>query len=354
MLSLLCLPVAAVAEEDTEAAISRLREQARFYSLQADSFHRAGNDTQAYLLFKRGKSIADTVRNLQHDQFIKESQRRMTEIYRFRLVSILMLLLLATIAVGIYVIRRQQRHNRELTKAHLSEQKALEEAERALRVKRDFLNNISHEMRTPLNSINGFSEVLAMQDLELSQEEKKDLSRRISENTQLLTNIIENMIELSRAENITALEKTEMIAPNAVGREVCQHLKDEARKGVELLFDTSLADDFFVATNRMALGKVLTQLMKNALCFTVKGSVTLGVRLEASDVVFTVTDTGPGIGKEYREHLFDLFINTQDDVKTTGMGLSICQRLINLLGGTICLEHTSPEGSCFSVRIPKN
>lgn len=354
LIGVLCLSVTALAQKTSDSTVERLRHEAHRYSVMADSFHEAGNDSMAYELYKQGKAIAAELREKQHEYFVDESQRRLMEKYRYRTASALMTLLVITIIVGIYIIRRQRRSNRELVLAHLAEQEALRKAERAVQVQRDFLNNVSHEMRTPLNSIAGFSEVLASPGMALTAAEKLDLSQRIKESSQLLTDIVDKMIELSRVEGMTSLEKNDLVAPNILGTLLCQRLQDDANEGVSLRFSSTLKDDFTIVTNNMALEQVLHHLLDNALRFTTQGSVVLSIAQNGTNVVFCVTDTGPGIGEEYREHLFDLFVDTHGEVKTTGMGLSICHRLAQLLGGTIRHDTAYTGGTRFVLQVPRN
>jgi len=237
--------------------------------------------------------------------------------------------------------------------AQQAEQRAREEAENALELKHRFLNNISHEMRTPLNSIVGFSEVIANLSQELTDEEKKDLSQRIRENADMLTSIVDNMIMLSTYENKTELPKNDVISPNHLAREIISSHSELKRKRVKMSFNTDLDDNFTMRNNRESIGCVLTHLIENALKFTQKGWVYVNCSKTALGFVrFSVADTGPGITAERQEKLFELFQETGQEVKTTGMGLSICRSISRLLGGNIWFDKAYVGGSRFVFEIP--
>ena len=285
-------------------------------------------------------------------QKAEEAERRVQEKYRYRTATALMALLVLTSMVFFYMNHRLRARNRDLAMARRAEQKARQQAEGALNVKRTFLNNVSHEMRTPLNAIVGFSNLLANHELELTQEEKADMSNRIQENANLLISIVDNMIELSRYESLDALSLDDEVSPNTVARMVVEMKQDETPDGIALSYGSTLSDDTLISTNLQAVDQLLAHLVDNALKFTKEGRVEVRVGQEGDNVLFSVADTGPGIAPNQRPHLFEPFTETGHTVKTTGMGLSICRRIAILLGGSIWLDPDYTDGSRFVCSLP--
>ncbi len=236
-------------------------------------------------------------------------------------------------------------------KARMAEHEALLEAERALMVKRQFLNNISHEMRTPLNAISGFSQLITTPGLNLDEEMLADLRERIIESTGLLTEIVDNMITLSFYDSKSSIECNDMVSPSGIVTEVVQTYAPKVKEGVEMKVNVQVADDYFVTTNSQALQQALRHLVANAVKFTEKGSINIGVSGSDGHATFVITDTGPGVPEEKRQHLFDLFSETGEDVKTTGMGLNICRAVARLLGGKAYYDSAYTGGSRFVFEI---
>ncbi len=235
--------------------------------------------------------------------------------------------------------------------ARLAEHEARREAERALQVKREFLNNVSHEMRTPLNAISGFTQLITTPGLEVDDAMMDELRSRITENTNLLTEIVDNMITLSYYDSKSSLECDDMVSPSSIVEQLVQMYAPQVREGVELKMDLQVPVDYFVATNSQALQKALGHLIANAIKFTGKGSVSVSVTGEDGHATFAVADTGPGVPEEKKAGLFDLFSETGEDVKTTGMGLNICRAVARLLGGRAYYDPEYTGGSRFVFEI---
>ncbi len=231
------------------------------------------------------------------------------------------------------------------------EQEARMEAERALLVKRLFLNNISHEMRTPLNAISGFTQIITTPGLEMDKEMLDDLRARITENTTMLTEIVDNMITLSYYDSQKSIECNDIVSPYAVVLQLVHTYSSKAKEGVEVKMDVQVAEDYLITTNSKALEQALTHLAANAVKFTEKGSITISASGSDGHATFIFTDTGPGVPKEKIENLFDLFSETGEDVKTTGMGLNICRAVARLLGGKASYDTTYTEGSRFIFEV---
>ena len=229
---------------------------------------------------------------------------------------------------------------------------ARNKAEESDRLKTSFIDNISHEVRTPLNAIVGFSDILTSVT---DPAERQGLVAIIKENNQKLLNIFEDMMSISKAE--ASDDKTKM---HVTDFDIVPMLKDlfeeyerknvnpnvEARLDVE---DSSrmLHSDFG------RLREIVWHLLSNAFKFTSRGSVTLSLEeIDNGHVRISVADTGKGIPCEAYERIFDRFVKLDDFVQGAGLGLSVCRSYAYSLGGTIGVKSKVGEGSVFWVDIP--
>ena len=234
------------------------------------------------------------------------------------------------------------------------DRQVLEDTQRLLQMKRRFLNNVSHELRTPLNAIGGFTEVLLSGEHELSANEQQHLRQVIGENVKLLTDIVEKMMQQSYYDSLRQLPRRDMVNPNDLCHELTETYRQRLHRGVELRFTSRLSDDQTLLTNREAMQRLLGHLLDNAVHFTRKGSITVGLLRHpvSQRLVLWVCDTGPGISSERREEVFNLFCETGHEVKTLGMGLSICRSICRLLGGVIYIDPEYTGGTRVIVELP--
>lgn len=232
-------------------------------------------------------------------------------------------------------------------------QEAKEKAEESNRLKSAFLANMSHEIRTPLNAIIGFSDMISQVD---DLEDKEEYMKIISANNELLLQLIDDILDLSKIEAGTMdfiLEPTDI---NQMMENIYHQMQQKNQlPEVEILF-TEKEPDCNIITDRRRLSQVIINFMNNAMKFTEKGSISMGYRFNDSkdEIYFFVKDTGIGISKEHLNDVFERFVKLNTFVKGTGLGLAICRVIIERLGGTIGVESTEGEGSCFWFRVLVN
>ena len=306
------------------------------------------------------KLKTDSLDKVSHELKLREYQSRV----RMRNIQMLLGSAIIFLLVGflLFILWHNKKHikklegiNSRLVQSQQAEHEAREYAEKALNVKRIFLNNISHEMRTPLNTICGFSDLLTMPGVELPDEEKADLKKRINESADVLMHVVDGMLELSHYDSIMAVEQDDKVRINAFCQDVLSDFKPKMTEDVELLFTTEVDDALVVKTNEVCLRKTLHHLIDNAVKYTVRGHVLLQVtdRIEPDKLTFSVTDTGPGISIENQKSVFELFVETGEQVKTTGMGMSVCKMLVNLLEGSISIDPDYTDGCRVVFTIAK-
>lgn len=223
---------------------------------------------------------------------------------------------------------------------------AKEKAEESDKLKSAFLANMSHEIRTPLNAIVGFSSLLA----ETEDEEQRRLYISIvQENNELLLKLISDILDISKIEAGTIeLNPTLIDVPQLCREIITSFSHKEHNEAVELRFDEN-APQILINGDKNRITQVISNFITNAMKFTTQGSITLSYTLENDDQIrFSVTDTGKGIPVEKQDEVFNRFVKLDSFVQGAGLGLSICQSLVERMGGNIGVESRGEgQGSCF-------
>ena len=236
--------------------------------------------------------------------------------------------------------------------------KAKERAEESDRLKSAFLTNMSHEIRTPMNGILGFAELLKEPDL--SPENLLKYINIIEKSGTRMLNIINEIVDISKIES----GQMEINLKKLNIRELFDNLfvffKPNAdQKGISFSWDFKWNEaDPVVCTDSDKLYTIVTNLIKNAIKYTDKGSVVFGIKLETDTFLFYVTDTGVGIPEVRHKAIFERFVQADiSDIQArqgAGLGLAIAKSYTEMLSGKIWLESKPGSGSTFYVRLPIN
>ena len=266
------------------------------------------------------------------------------------MLGILLLVLLLLFVT--WLLLRVQRLKRTLEEREGQLVVARERAEESDMLKSAFLANMSHEIRTPLNAIVGFSSL--MQSEELSQEERAEYCDIVVNNSEMLLTLLNDILDISSLEcgKIRFNYALEEIV------QICQHAlmttAHTRQEGVEGRFECAV-DSFMLTTDAHRLSQILINLLTNAGKFTSEGSITLGVEIdkEHGEVLFSVTDTGPGIPPDKQEMVFNRFEKLEGNKKKgTGLGLAICRQIAVIIGGRIWVDPTYTGGARFIFAHP--
>lgn len=245
------------------------------------------------------------------------------------------------------------------TTRRIDEQKHLEEeliearnhAEESDRLKSAFLANITHEVRTPLNAIVGFSDVLPMAQ---SEEERNELVKLIKQNNAHLLRLFDNMMSISKLEagGNNHVENTDFEILPLLRELVDKYMTICMEKGLDLFLEESAKNDI-VHTDHDRLKEILNQYLNNAVKFTTEGSISIGYDKLPNSIRLWVSDTGKGIPEDMcNDHLFERFVKVDEFIPGTGLGLSICRSLALSINGKVGVESVLGKGSTFWVELP--
>lgn len=245
---------------------------------------------------------------------------------------------------------------RKITEINLEEAKI--RAEESDRLKTAFLANISHEIRTPMNAIIGFSKMVGSPDFD--DKEKNNFIEIIITNGKLLLELINDMLILSKIESNTLVVKKSLCRVNdmldSLYREFSYEVED--KKNIRIIVSSENSNPKFAfITDTALLQTILQKLIDNSIKFTEKGEVEFGYRFTGPNLIdFFVKDTGIGIAERDLERIFERFHQLDNRISRTyegiGLGLSIAQHYVRLLGGDLKVNSKLGKGSVFSFSLP--
>jgi len=234
--------------------------------------------------------------------------------------------------------------------------RAKDKAEESDRLKSAFLANMSHEIRTPMNGILGFISLL--NDPNLNTEQTNTYSQIINNSGRRLLNTINDIINISKIEaGEVSISQEETSLSNLLEEVSSFHLPEAIQKGLCLTYETIPTDDqTIVLTDNHKLVGILSNLVKNAIKYTEKGTIHFGYELKNDIIEFYVEDTGIGIPKNRIQAIFNRFeqadIEDKKALEGSGLGLAIAKAYVEMLGGTIGVKSEVGKGSIFLFKIP--
>ena len=208
---------------------------------------------------------------------------------------------------------------------------------------------MSHEIRTPLNALSGFSSILT--DTNIDQSIRQQCNDIIQQNSDLLLKLIDDVVDLSSLER--GKMQFRMGTHDAIF--LCRNVIDTVEKikqtAAAVLFQTSL-EKLELYTDEARLQQLLINLLINATKFTSEGSITLSLEVQGDMAIFSVTDTGCGIAPEKQGKIFNRFEKLDENAQGSGLGLSICQLIVEHFGGKIWIDSEYTNGSRFIFTHP--
>lgn len=318
--------------------------------------------------------LADTevlMDSVQHDSLENNSEfndlqsenEMLVQRSRFTTGGVAMILgivaLLAFLAVNSRWTRRIEIKNQQLQRERnvvVAQNKQLaverDRAEAASKAKTAFIRSMTHEIRTPLNAINGFTQILTMDDSSITPEIREDMSQRIMENTRLLTNILDDLILISDYESRIEPSPTEECLIASITDQAIDTVRPQVADGVTIENLSSIAPEQIFKTCPAIIQIILVKLLDNAAKFTNQGHITLATDHADGHLHFSVIDTGPGIPADKHTFVFKRFTKLDSFSQGAGLGLTVVHLLAEHLGGTVAIDANYQDGAKFDVYIP--
>lgn len=283
----------------------------------------------------------------QADQLAYQNERDRIVSMRFYLAGIIVsvLFLIFLLVLGWKKIFR-------LKRSQMRQEAMKEKAVQAIQRKNMFLSNMSHEVRTPLNAIVGFSAVLTDEDESFDDESRREFSEIIKVNSFQLLKLINDILDFSDFENDNITFNIRTHDAVKLCNEVVETVMASRKLEVEMRFDTDLSV-LMLDTDDARLRQVLINLLVNAAKFTEQGSIVLELKMaDAGTALFSVTDTGCGIPPEKQHLIFERFEKLNDFVQGSGLGLSICQLIVKYMNGKLWVDSGYTRGARFCFTHP--
>lgn len=293
------------------------------------------------------KEIDRLCTRFQADQLAYQNERDRIVSMRFYLagITVSVLFLIFLLVLGWKKIFR-------LKHSQMRQEAMKEKAVQAIQRKNMFLSNMSHEVRTPLNAIVGFSAVLTDEDESFDDESRREFSEIIKVNSFQLLKLINDILDFSDFENDNITFNIRTHDAVKLCNEVVETVMASRKLEVEMRFDTDLSV-LMLDTDDARLRQVLINLLVNATKFTEQGSIVLELKMADVDTaLFSVTDTGCGIPPEKQHLIFERFEKLNDFVQGSGLGLSICQLIVKYMNGKLWVDSGYTRGARFCFTHP--
>lgn len=291
-----------------------------------------------------------------------ESKFSLILFLRQNIVPVIISIILIALIIVLLVVRRAERIKRQLEerkKLHEALNTALKEAQAASKAKTIFLNNMSHDIRTPMNAIVGFT-ALAASHID-NKEQVQDYLKKITTSSQHLLSLINDVLDMSRIESgKVTIEEHDVHLPDVIHdlRTIIQ--ANVSSKQLELCIDTQDVVHEDIITDKLRLNQVLLNILSNAIKFTPAGGcISFRIIEKASPVEglagfeFRIKDNGIGMSKEFQKTIFEAFTrektSTVSGIQGTGLGMAITKTIVDMMGGAISINSEEGKGTEFIV-----
>ena len=316
-------------------------------------YERAGRWKEAYESFKKESLLSDSIdnvvltnsmRGIQDQLALYETEKQAAKDRTYTMLGAIFLLTLLIVALT-YIVISRRKHMQQLRVAY-------DRAMESEKMKTAFIQNVSHEVRTPLNIITGFAQVISDPDLACSADERKHISTMMQRSTRQVTILIDEILGLSLIESTEKIHKDDTVHVNQTLHTLRDEYQEYVNNDTRIEVASELSDNYAVKTNESMLRRILICLLDNAVKYTEEGTITLRVKQAAEELQLVVEDTGSGVPEAEAERIFDRFVKLDKFKEGIGLGLSLSRKLAEQLGGKIKLDTTYTDGARFIVTLP--
>ena len=303
-----------------------------------------------------GTMMAENIEQSEQEIRMMRDQQKTTRL-AITILIISIILAILFIALMFINIRTRRHYNQRLKNKNQELRAAYRRVTSADKMKTDFIRSVSHEIRTPLNIINGFSEVLTNEEYNVEPQERQVIAVNINQNTRKITSLINKMLALANENTKDLLKDAEDTDAVSICRRAIFDMPETDSDKVKVVFNDQTDGDTMLTTNSDSLLQMLGYVLENAVKFTEQGQITLTVKNVKKDgkklMHFTVEDTGCGIPADKVDKIFERFMKVDEFKEGLGLGLAYCHETAVKLGGRLVLDHTSDQGTSFTLSLPK-
>ena len=267
------------------------------------------------------------------------------------------------VTICIISIWRIQKRRKHLAKVVVKLEEARKKAQHATEMKNLFIQNMSHDVRTPLNAVMGFSQILSTPGLQLSEEEETEYCRHIHNNVKLLTIFIDDLLNVHAIEEGNYILNYSKHKINSICSAALATVEYRVVDNVSLKLTSDIDDDATMYTDSHRVQQILINLLTNSCKHTGSGSITLHSTItkkpdrpeeEQEMILFSVTDTGTGIPENEAENIFERFSKLDNLKQGYGLGLNICRLISQKLQGRVWCDSKHRGGARFYFEVPRN
>jgi len=316
-------------------------------------YEQAGRWKEAFQSLKKQTARQDSINNvvltnnmegINDELRIYDAEREASRSRTLSLAALAALLALLVAALT-YITISRRKHLKELKRAY-------DHVLEADKMKSDFIRNITHEVRTPLNIISGFGQILSDPDLDAGPKERKEMANMMLKNTNQITTLIDEMLELSFSDKTDSdVPKDDTVAVNRLLKDLLKSNELKLAPGVTFSLDTQLSDDYTIKSNEELLKRIINPLIDNACKYTTKGGITIRADADDKRLEVAVEDTGIGIPEKEAERVFERFVKLDPFKEGLGLGLPLSKMLASRIGGHVSLDSRYKDGARIIVTL---
>ena len=349
---------AALAEAE---ALPNLKEQ---YLLKCDIYRYIGDNEKAFmtqreLMHKRdsitGVMIAENMENSEEEMELMRKSQKMAKMINYILFGIAILALLTIVLMTRNILIRRK-FNKQLMAKNKELKSAYKQVAAANEMKSEFIRNVSHEVRTPLNIINGFSQVLAEMGPDMGDKERGEVAKTIGHSAYQITSLVNKMLAIANDSSKDLMAQATETDGVAICCKAIENMPVVDAEKVKVKLDNQTNGNVMLYTNGDSLLLMLSYILENAVKFTEEGHIILKVRTEKQKgrkmMLFSVEDTGCGIPSDKVGTIFQRWTKVDEFTEGLGLGLAYCWESAQKLGGALTLDQTSEAGTTFTLSLP--